>query len=554
VRGGSRTNAKLAGACLGGIAFIMLATHAAGAQLLLDEHFSGASLNMNVWKLPDPGSGSFLGRTQLRLNQAPQIVDGVARLRLDTWNGGNSFLGSEIMTIQKYELGTGLAFETRSRLADPPPGLVGSLFTFEYFPASHTRDEIDVELLSNQVHNGQHQVMTNVFQNDGFNTGGLWQMHSVPGLDLTEFNTYRVEWRPNQIQWFVNGTLVRTQTSRIPTSSTNVRLNFWAPASDFSLAFNSALRPASSSGQNQTFFYEVDRVLIERLDAPPEPDPPQWGVNLLQAPGFEVSEGAPNASGGNVPTTNSPPGNPWLGWNPWVPNYTAWYSTAAPRSGEQGAFTFGNPGGIYQYVEMPETEGQPFVASGWFTNPSFDALSPGASVDLRVTFFDAPSDVGTNLGLFVSELTLTNASPHNIWIQLSVEGFVPDGAVSAQIMAFINAPGGGAMYIDDFLFMLRLWGDANDDGHVNIADLGILASHWQQEGVRWAQGDFNGDGVVNIADLGILAAHWQATANGGMSFADAVVMFDAIAGVVIPESASAGLLGVAGLLQLRRRQ
>jgi hypothetical protein len=52
-------------------------------------------------------------------------------------------------------------------------------------------------------------------------------------------------------------------------------------------------------------------------------------------------------------------------------------------------------------------------------------------------------------------------------------------------------------------------GDANGDGVVNIADLGVLAANWQQpvDGGH-AQADFNGDGVVNIADLAILAANW----------------------------------------------
>jgi hypothetical protein len=279
------------------------------------------------------------------------------------------------------------------------------------------------------------------------------------------------------------------------------------------------------------------------------------GQNLLQAPGFEVAEGVPDASAGNVPTTNTPPGNPWLGWNPWVPDYTAWYSTAAPRTGSQGAFTFGSPGGIYQYVDVTGWGGQPFVATGWITNPSFDALNPAAFADVRVTFFDAPDHSGTNLGLHVSPQTVTDQTPHDTWTHLSVEGFVPTGAVSAQVMAFIWAPAGGAMYIDDLSFMLRLPGDANDDGQVTIADLGILAANWQQSGTAWAQGDFNGDGSVNIADLGILAANWQAgVSGGGVRLDEALALFDVLDGVVVPEPAAAGLLGMVGMLLLRRRQ
>jgi hypothetical protein len=39
-------------------------------------------------------------------------------------------------------------------------------------------------------------------------------------------------------------------------------------------------------------------------------------------------------------------------------------------------------------------------------------------------------------------------------------------------------------------------GDANLDGAVTIADLGILAANWQQEGRSWVDGDFSGTGIV----------------------------------------------------------
>jgi hypothetical protein len=95
-------------------------------------------------------------------------------------------------------------------------------------------------------------------------------------------------------------------------------------------------------------------------------------------------------------------------------------------------------------------------------------------------------------------------------------------------------------------------GDANADGQVNIADLGILAANWQGAGF-WGKGDFNGDGVVNIADLGILAGNWQAGV-GGMSFAEALGMFDALQGVVVPEPGAGWIVAAAGLALLKRRR
>jgi hypothetical protein len=113
----------------------------------------------------------------------------------------------------------------------------------------------------------------------------------------------------------------------------------------------------------------------------------------------------------------------------------------------------------------------------------------------------------------------------------------------------------GRLQVDDVNVKIvpgAMGGDANRDGVVNIADLGILAANWQSSGALWEHADFNYDRQVNIADLGILAANWQAGAeNGGLGFAEAMAMFDVFDGVVVPEPAL-GLVGLAGLVIQRR--
>ena len=61
-------------------------------------------------------------------------------------------------------------------------------------------------------------------------------------------------------------------------------------------------------------------------------------------------------------------------------------------------------------------------------------------------------------------------------------------------------------YETEFLFVN---GDANHDGKVEVADLGIIASNWQKTQQTYANGDFNYDRMVDAADLGILASNWQ---------------------------------------------
>lgn len=52
-------------------------------------------------------------------------------------------------------------------------------------------------------------------------------------------------------------------------------------------------------------------------------------------------------------------------------------------------------------------------------------------------------------------------------------------------------------------------GDATMDDVVDLADLSVLAAHWEQSPAAWAEGDFDDNGEVNLADLSALAFHWE---------------------------------------------
>ena len=59
-------------------------------------------------------------------------------------------------------------------------------------------------------------------------------------------------------------------------------------------------------------------------------------------------------------------------------------------------------------------------------------------------------------------------------------------------------------------------GDANLDGNVDINDLTIVLTNYNQAGAAWSQGDFNGDGNVDINDLTIVLANYGSTAGSGI--------------------------------------
>lgn len=233
--------------------------------LLLDNFAQDAALNGSLWVVPQ-GAGTFLPRTQIRPpSQPPQIANGVLRLRLDTFNQtaltpGDSFWGSEIDSVQAFSVGTGLSFKASVRLEGPVPGgMVGSLFGYALSSGGSTRDEIDFELLT-QMPSG---VLTNVYEAGGFSSPGIPVFVSRGGA--TDLHMYEVDWYSDHVVWLVDGQQVREITSGVPTQAMTVRLNFWAPDESFSQAFNGSLTPVSSAQQDQTFFYDVASVEVDRL-------------------------------------------------------------------------------------------------------------------------------------------------------------------------------------------------------------------------------------------------------------------------------------------------
>jgi beta-glucanase (GH16 family) len=250
----------------------------AWGQDLMRDDFSGSSLNSSIW-----GIGTWtLDRT--RLGITPQITGGLARLRLDTYNPNNpggSFLGTEIWSNTQYDRGTdGLELEARVRVNSVPDGVVTSFFLYgarlQFSPP--LADEIDFEHVS-KMHNpapaGSKPILLttwNDYRTDGSNFGDPNVHNSLsvvaPGVDLAQFNTYRMRWLGNRVEWYVNGRLLRTTGQAVSTDPMNVRLNFWAPSATWGAAYSAALQPTNLPSSNQSWFYDVDFVSVRRAYKP----------------------------------------------------------------------------------------------------------------------------------------------------------------------------------------------------------------------------------------------------------------------------------------------
>ena len=115
----------------------------------------------------------------------------------------------------------------------------------------------------------------------------------------------------------------------------------------------------------------------------------------------------------------------------------------------------------------------------------------------------------------------------------------------------------------DTLIKYTLVGDANLDGVVNFADLGILLNNYGKAGV-WDQGDFDYSGTVGFADLGDLLNNYNASGISATISATAYHLDSAsvalleqdgftVTGSSVPEPTMISAFGIAALLLRRRR-
>ena len=91
-------------------------------------------------------------------------------------------------------------------------------------------------------------------------------------------------------------------------------------------------------------------------------------------------------------------------------------------------------------------------------------------------------------------------------------------------------------------------GDANGDGMVDVADLGVVGANFNQIDTTFNQGNFNDDDITDVADLGILGANW--TAAQGLSFTQNLHAVGAM--MVVPEPTTTAIF-IFGLACLGRR-
>ena len=453
------------------------------AQVIIDEQFNGNSVDTSVFTF-DNGSTIF-GR--VRLNPAPPPVqNGTLRLRLQSFNPidtGSLFFADEIRTIQQFapSANFGFSFDTRARFVDDAsnplsPGIIGGIFLFGLdanFPNPRERDEVDFELLSN---NPQNSISTNIFNDDGFNVGGDFVVTSVPGLDLTEFNDYRIESRVGSTRFFVNDQLIREDTTDLAIDPQDFRLNINAQGPAFAAAYSPLIQPTSNPAANQIFIMEVDSLVITQLPTVP----PTPGTSVLAD--FTTSTTAQDFEGfdgrGSLTTSG--------------------YDITL------GATAGSNFGLVVEFGQNLITQG---VVIDQDTQILVEAIIGGANDTDLVVAVREDSDEFFSVTVPAADLADDGRAIVNLSDFFFTNGTadgIPNGTI-AEVS--FQSPFGSGNAVDFTVQRISainsspvILGDANMDGTVNFLDIAPFIA-LLTSGEFKAEADVNQDGAVNFLDI-----------------------------------------------------
>lgn len=249
----------------------LAATDTATETILFKEHFNGKRVNRARWSIPE-ADGFWMGRAQMRSENrggAPKVSGGAAHLSLDTYNpfypGGN-LLGTELMSKDSFSLGDNksVSVEFRAKLAKSAktPWVGGSVMGLFMYTANESHEELDYEILSNKVATNQKEIDTVIFTDKA---AVLASSVKLPkNFSFFDYHVYTMTWEKDVgVMWYVDGGLVRIDGRYTPTGPLNITMNFWAPWSSWTNAYNSDLKPTSVQSENQRYTIDIDSVVVK---------------------------------------------------------------------------------------------------------------------------------------------------------------------------------------------------------------------------------------------------------------------------------------------------
>jgi hypothetical protein len=282
------------------------------ATNLFTDDFPGSALRPTLW-VPLANGANFKGQTWTFSSTEPYTTPGggfptvsnnTARFALQTWDGKNkdhAFLGTEAITVGAWNPTTGgLAFEgkfkfsgdgTGNQAALNQGGMILGFFSYEKTPRDH-HTEIDFEVFTSNLKDpALNQISTNVFNglkiltiHDPVHNRDVridYDPLSYPNNPLpnAEYHTYRFEWFPNWVNFYIDNKLLRTVTNpdSVPDPSRDQRLhlNIWGQSTNIGPANGDwngnnvgdpSLGPATS-GPGNTYYADFQSIRVDRLSS-----------------------------------------------------------------------------------------------------------------------------------------------------------------------------------------------------------------------------------------------------------------------------------------------
>ena len=485
-------------------------------QVIIDEQFDGNAVDTSIFQYANAFEPGTFGRTLLRspnlIGQAgfpfdpPPVQGGTLSLRAETYspfqtpiNGPSSgvfFLCDEIRTIQTFAptATAGFSFETRARFVDDAtnplsPGIVGGAFLFglpfDFSQGNFVRDEVDFELLSNTP---QNTITTNIFNDDPFDTAGRFDVQGIAGLDLTEFNDFRIETTLETTRFFVNNELIREETTDLAVDPQDFRLNINTPDASFASAFSAALQPTNNPLQNQVFIFEVDSLVITQFD--PEDSKDEMEIDLSK-PVLIF-----NLAGFDLPDFS------FLAFQNGVRTNDGFAISLGAAADNFGGITDSTNLLVEDFLLTEDTE---FLVEAIIGDNNDSNLvlaireASGEFFSIAVSAADLADDGQAIVGIndFFFNGDVTDGIPNSEIIEVSLQSpFASGNAVDVVFQRVLILPA----------FIL---GDCDQDGDVDFADIPAFIQVLAAGGFL-EQADCNRDGVVNFSDIPVFISILQA--------------------------------------------
>lgn len=238
------------------------------------DNFDGDTLDLTTWQI---GTNT-IGRTMF--GNAPTIANGKATFHIDTYNSNNpggNLKGTQINTLAHFSQSGLFEFEYRLKIKNPTSnGLVAGLFTYGFrdlaSPMDDRSDEIDLKLLSNWINDTTNSELIKTVTRDETNetTGAIGSNAEIDlqisGLNVSEYNNYVIKWHNDRVEWHVNYMLKRVESSVVPDNEMQLFINYWAPNSNYTSAFDAILQPVANSENNTRYNFEIDYIEIRMID------------------------------------------------------------------------------------------------------------------------------------------------------------------------------------------------------------------------------------------------------------------------------------------------